>query len=87
MNNSGIIGDSNNRVVAARKACGGHSWFRRSPNARLPIWSWFCRNSTKAVGGKCPLGSPRGRPLRSGWPWKTKPWLRQRASFSMVDSL
>ena len=29
---------------------------RRSPNARLPIWSWFCRNEMKALGGKSRLG-------------------------------
>ena len=32
--------------------------------ARLPIWSWFCRNSTKAVGGRSALGVPRGSPSR-----------------------
>ena len=31
----------------------------RSPSARLPIWSWFCRKLTKAVGASWPLGSPR----------------------------
>jgi hypothetical protein len=31
----------------------------RSPGARLPIWSWFWRKPTKAVGGKSAHGSPR----------------------------
>ena len=32
---------------------------RRSPSARLPIWSWFCRKLMKADGARWPLGSPR----------------------------
>ena len=36
----------------------------RSPSARLPIWSWFCRKLTKAVGASVPLGSPRDCPPR-----------------------
>ena len=48
---------------------GRASWCRRSPKARLPIWSWFCKNSTNALGGRCPLGSPRGWPWRVVWPW------------------
>ncbi len=40
---------------------GGASAEMRSPKARLPIWSWFCRKSTNAVGGSAALGSPRAR--------------------------
>ena len=36
---------------------GGSAWHSsRSPSARLPIWSWFCRKLTKAVGGKLAAG-------------------------------
>ena len=37
------------------------AWSSRSPNARLPIWSWFCRID-ECGGGKCLLGSPLGSP-------------------------
>ena len=36
----------------------------RVPNGVLPIWSWFCRNETKAVAGRSADGSPRGWPSR-----------------------
>ena len=65
MNNIGICGVSSNSATAARKASGRASACSRSPIARLPIWSWFCRQITKAVGGRCPLGVPRGLP--SAW--------------------
>ncbi len=57
-------------MAARRRAVLGHSAVSRSPRARLPIWSWFCRNDTKAVGGRCALGVPRGAPPRwaEGWP-------------------
>ena len=42
-----------------------YAWLSsRSPSARLPIWSWFCRKLTKAVGASSPLGSPRDWPSR-----------------------
>src|SRR3546814_8254463 len=37
--------------LAARSARGSQSSIRRWPNARLPIWSWFCRKNTNAVDG------------------------------------
>ena len=43
-----------------RPAVSGASAVMRLPNGVLPIWSWFCRNETKAVGGRLPDGSPRG---------------------------
>jgi hypothetical protein len=53
---------SSRTAVAARTATAGASAVIRSPKARLPIWSWFCKNPTKAVGGSALLGLPRGRP-------------------------
>ena len=35
---------------------GSASAVSRSPNARLPTWSWFCRKVTKAVGRQCAAG-------------------------------
>ena len=49
---------------AALIASGFASPSSRSPNARLPIWSWFCRKLTNAVGGSSPLAAPRGLPPR-----------------------
>ena len=40
---------------------GSRALSSRSPSARLPIWSWFCRKLTKASGDRSPLGSPRDR--------------------------
>ena len=36
----------------------------RSPSARLPIWSWFCRKLTKAVGGRLAARLAARRPPR-----------------------
>ena len=51
-------------AASARSAAGSASAPSRSPKARLPIWSWFCRKLTKAERRQVPLrGSPRGAPL------------------------
>ena len=60
MNISGMCGESSRIAVSARTIGSGASASSRSPKARLPAWSWFCRKSTKAVGGRWPLGTPRG---------------------------
>ena len=39
MNSSGVIGDVSRSATAARHAAGSAVWWRRSPNARFPIWS------------------------------------------------
>ena len=66
MNISGGAGASSVTASAASSAAGGASTDSRSPSARLPIWSWFCRKLTKAVAGRADVGSPRGSPLRCG---------------------
>ena len=43
MNSSGTCGDSSRIAVSARSIRGAASAVSRSPKARLPIWSWFCR--------------------------------------------
>ena len=62
MNSSGICGERSRPARRERQPLGPASAVRRSPKARLPIWSWFCRKPTKAVGGRCAEGSPRGSP-------------------------
>ncbi len=71
MNSSGIAGASSSTALAACTAAGGASAEMRSPSARLPIWSWFCRKSTNAVAGSAALGSPRAAPPRCG---EGSPW-------------
>jgi hypothetical protein len=60
MNSIGGIGESSVTASAASIALVSASRSSRSPSARLPIWSWFCRKLTKAVGARWPLLSPRG---------------------------
>ena len=62
MNSIGTVGASSVMASAASIASGVTMASSRSPSARLPIWSWFCRKLTKAAGGSSPLGSPRGLP-------------------------
>ena len=52
MNSIGIAGAS--RVIANAASIAGSlaRLAMRSPKARLPIWSWFCRKLTKAMGGE-----------------------------------
>ena len=71
MKSSGGDGARSRTAIAARSARGGTRAARRSPSARLPTWSWFWRKVTKAVGGRCALGSPRAAPPRKGdgSPW------------------
>ena len=64
MNINGICGHSSCRAMAASSARGSASVVSRSPKARLPIWSWFCRNRTNAVGGSAALAVPRDLPPR-----------------------
>jgi len=56
----GIIGERSITASAASISFSEASVSSRSPNGRLPIWSWFCRKLTKVEGGSFPLGSPRG---------------------------
>ena len=70
MNISGTCGERSRIAVSARTIGSGASASSRSPKARLPTWSWFCRKSTKAVGGRWPLGTPRGVAGKGdGSPW------------------
>ena len=84
MNSSGICGASSSSAIAASSASGSALAVRRSPKARLPIWSWFCRKSTNAVGGRSPLGLPRGAPCdaRTARPGRRSPAqaARERAA-------
>jgi len=57
--------------VLRRMARGATNAVMRSPKARLPTWSWFCRNATNAVEGSDALGSPRRLPSRN---FETSPW-------------
>ena len=67
----GTCGESRRSDWAAWSALGSTSSASRSPSARLPIWSWFWRKSTKAKGGRLPEGSPRLLPpaCSDGSPW------------------
>ena len=46
MNSIGVNGDSSVQNAASGRACAG----RRSPNARLPTWSWFWSKTTNCCG-------------------------------------
>src|ERR1700682_1467105 len=59
-------GASRMQATAARSARGLATCPMRSPNARLPTWSWVCRKETKAPGGRCTDGSPRAMLSRYG---------------------
>ena len=79
----GICGASS-KIAAARAGLAPARLANRSPKARLPTWSWFCRNEMNAVGGREALGSPRFRGLNVVHsPWKAKPSARLRPSFSV----
>src|SRR6516164_1358210 len=56
------LGSSRQTAAIARTASAGTNCVTRSPNARLPTWSWFWMNATKTEGGRSALGVPRGRP-------------------------
>ena len=56
MNIRGICGASRKSACARARRSGGMRCERRSPKARLPIWSWFCRNATKADRGQVARG-------------------------------
>src|SRR6516165_4886454 len=62
INSIGIWGSSRQTAAIARTAAAGTNCVTRSPNARLPTWSWFWMNATKTEGGRSALGVPRGRP-------------------------
>jgi hypothetical protein len=51
MNMSGTCGASSKSASAASSARARQGSVRRSPSARLPIWSWFCTKLTKAPDG------------------------------------
>jgi len=70
MNNSGGEGASKTIATAAASAAGSASAVSRSPRARLPIWSWFCRKETNAVSGRAAVELPRRRPRSEEYsPW------------------
>ena len=76
----GMWGESRRIEVRALRSGTWERAIRRSPKARLPIWSWFCRKSTKAVGGRWADGRPRVSPVRrDGSPWKANPSASARA--------
>ena len=64
MNSSGGEGASNTIATAAASAAGSASTVSRSPKARLPTWSWFCRNETNAVSGSPAVELPRAPPAQ-----------------------
>jgi hypothetical protein len=43
MNSIGVNGEVSSRVAPTRSRPGDNDADIRSPTARLPIWSWFCR--------------------------------------------
>ena len=51
MKSIGICGDSRSTARASFSFFASASTVRRSPLARLPIWSWFCTKATNAWGG------------------------------------
>ena len=52
MNSIGIAG-AISVIASAASIASVATWLSsQSPSARLPIWSWFCRKLTKAVGAK-----------------------------------
>ena len=60
MNSSGISGAQQSSTDSARYVGASMPWCRRSPSARLPTRSWFCRKNVNACGSS-PAGSlPRG---------------------------
>src|SRR5947209_5167900 len=52
MNSIGTNGESSVQKAASGRAGAGS----RSPNARLPTWSWFWSKTTKRSGGRSPAG-------------------------------
>jgi len=70
MKMSGGEGASSWMAESARSFCGSASVVSRSPKARLPTWSWFCRKSTKHDAGRWLDFSPRGSLLNGD----TSPW-------------
>ena len=57
MNSSGTNGASSVQKAASGRAAAGS----RSPNARLPTWSWFWENTTNRSGGTSSAGAPKRR--------------------------
>ena len=56
MNSMGVKGWVMSHVAAAIARSTLMDWFIRSPAARLPTWSWFCRNVTN-WNGRCSAAS------------------------------
>ena len=80
MNSSGSAGAENSSAAATFTAAKGAMVESRSPTARLPTWSWFCRQIVKRSPPRSALGVPRGRAKYSdGSPWKAKPSAMARA--------
>ena len=60
MNSIGVSGAMSRSVLAASHVASLTWWCSRSPCARLPTWSWFCRQITDDSMGT-PAGEvPRG---------------------------
>ena len=64
MNSIGTNGESSVQNAASGRAAAG----RRSPNARLPTWSWFWSKTTNWPGGRSSAGAPKQR-RRNGEYW------------------
>ena len=61
----GVNGEVSSSTAPTRSISGEVSSGSRSPTARLPTWSWFCRHTTKR--------QPGVRARSTG-----RPWLRPR---------
>src|SRR5687768_6456754 len=58
MKRSGTNGDVSKRAAASRSAFPSTSAVSRSPRIRLPIWSWFCVQTTNCSNRASGAGAP-----------------------------
>ncbi len=73
MNSIGVNGEVSRISAPTRARPVVAIWLSRSPVARLPIWSWFCRHTTKRYPGTAdrstglPCGCPRNSENVPSW--------------------